>query len=53
MMLGENLLALIAAGKNLAKCDEDTISLLTAAKGVSVAVEGLLATTRDAADDAK
>jgi hypothetical protein len=52
-LLGENLAALIAAGKNLAKQDQETISLLTAAKGVSTAVEGLLATTRDAADDTK
>ncbi len=51
--LADNLAALIAAGKNLAKQDAETISLLQAAKGVSAAVESLLATTRDAADDTK
>jgi hypothetical protein len=51
--LADNLAALIAAGKNLAKHDADTISLLQAAKGVSAAVESLLATTRDAAEDSK
>ena len=52
-LLADNLAALIAAGKNLAKQDSDTISLLQAAKGVSMAVESLLSTTRDAADDTK
>ena len=51
--LADNLASLIAAGKNLAKLDQDTISLLSAAKQVSSAVEGLLSTTRDAADDTK
>ena len=52
-LLGENLAQLIAAGKNLAKLDNDTISLLDAAKKVSANVEDLLATTRNAIEDPK
>jgi hypothetical protein len=51
--LADNLAALIAAGKNLAKQDASTISLLDAAKSVAQAVESLLTTTHDAAEDSK
>ncbi len=51
--LADNLAALIAAGKNLAKHDANTISLLDAAKNVAQAVESLLTTTHDAAEDSK